>query len=54
MMLYFSNDVVNDIESTQKVYKYVIIASLNSEPACKLIDLSFVSKFTRLGFENAC
>ena len=26
------------IESTQKIYKYVIIASLNSESACKLIN----------------
>ena len=33
----FLNDVVNAIESTQKIYKYVIIASLNSESACKLI-----------------
>ena len=35
-MLHFLNDVVNDIESTQKLYN-VIITSLNSESACKLI-----------------
>ena len=37
MTLHFLNDVVNDIEP-HKIYKYVIIASLNSEPACKLIN----------------
>ena len=38
LTLHFLNDVVNDIESTQKIYKYVIITSLNSESACKLIN----------------
>ena len=36
MTLHFLNDV-NGIESTQKIYKYVIIASLNNESACILI-----------------
>ena len=38
MTLHFLNDVVNDIQSTQKIHNYVIIASLNSESACKLIN----------------
>ena len=38
MTLHFLNDVVNDIESHKKIYKYVIIASLNSESACELIN----------------
>ena len=37
MTLHFLNYVVNYTESTQ-VYNYVIIASLNSESACKLIN----------------
>ena len=38
MTLHLLNEVINDIESTQKIYKYIIIASLNSESACKLIN----------------
>ena len=37
-MLHFLNDVANDAELTQKIDHYVIIASLNSELACKLIN----------------
>ena len=38
MTFHFLNEVINDIESTKKIYIYVIIASLNSESACKLIN----------------
>ena len=38
MTLHFLIDVVNDIETTQKIYKYVIIASLKSKPTCQLIN----------------
>ena len=37
-MLQFLNDIVNDIESTQKLVNDIIIASLKSESACKLIN----------------
>ena len=36
-MLHFFNDIVNDAESTQKLIIMSIIASLKSEPTCKLI-----------------
>ena len=36
MTLHFMNDVINDID--KKIYKYVIITSLNSESVCKLIN----------------
>ena len=38
MTLHFLNDVVNDIESTQKSTKKIIIAGWNSESAFKLIN----------------
>ena len=39
MKLHFLNDVVSDIELTRKSIKlYVIIASLKTEPTCKLIN----------------
>ena len=37
MTLHFLNDVVNDIELTQKSIRMIIITSSNSESACKLI-----------------
>ena len=38
MTLHFLIDVANDAESKQKIKNYVIIASLKSEPMCKLIN----------------
>ena len=38
MTLHFLNYVANDAESTQKIEKYVIIASLKSETMGKLIN----------------
>ena len=38
MTLHFLNDVANDSESSQKLKKYVIIASLKSEKMGKLIN----------------
>ena len=38
MTLQFLNDVANDAESTQKIGKYVIIASLKCETISKLIN----------------
>ena len=37
-MLHFLNEFVNDIKTDTKIYKYVIIASLDSETSCKLIN----------------
>ena len=58
MMLHFLNDVANDAESTQKLDRYVIFASLKSESTwlADKWNTRFAScdiKFTRLGFENA-
>ena len=39
MSLHFLNDVANDAESTQNKKKCVIIANLNSETMCKLINI---------------
>ena len=38
MTLHFLQDVVNDVESNMIIDSYVIIASLKSEPTCKLIN----------------
>ena len=38
LTLHFLNDVANDVESTQKSKKYIIIASLKSETTCNLIN----------------
>ena len=38
MTLHFLNDVANDAESTQKLKKYVLIASLKKETIGKLIN----------------
>ena len=38
MTLHISNDIVIDVLSTRKSNNYVIIASLKSEPTCKLIN----------------
>ena len=54
MTLHFLNDIANDAESSQKIEKYIIIASLNSKRMGKLTEFaSFYIKFTKLGFENA-
>ena len=37
-MTNFLNDIVNDVESTQKIDNYVKMTSLKSEPTCKLIN----------------
>ena len=38
MTLHFLNDILNDIKSMGKNDNYVIMASLKSEPTCKLIN----------------
>ena len=38
MTLHFLNVSVNDVETAPKINNYVIIASLKSEPTCKLIN----------------
>ena len=39
MTLHLFSDVVSDAELTKKIDDYVIIASMKSEPTCKLINL---------------
>ena len=50
MTLHILNDVINDT----KIYNYVIMASLKSEPTCKLIIeyLTPAVKFLDLIFRN--